>query len=260
MNDRSETMHRVTLQGVEVPYARMGSGQPMVLLHGGGGPVTRFPFVDELARRFEIIAPIHPGFAGTPIPEHFDDMQDLVYLHLDLLDALDLHDVVLVGFSMGGWAAAEIAVMNCRRLSKLILVDAVGIKPGGRESRDIADVFAVTLDEFKRLIWHDPAKAPDFAAMDEAQQAIFAGDRVALGLYTWQPYMHNPKLPRRLHRVTVPTLLIWGESDRLVTPEYGAAFRDMIPGATLVTIPEAGHAPYMEQPARFVEHVLSFAG
>jgi pimeloyl-ACP methyl ester carboxylesterase len=248
------------IDGVALEVARKGAGPPLFLLHGGGGPVMALPFTDKLAESFEIIAPVHPGFGGSPIPEHFDNLQDLVFLYLDLMDALELDDAVMMGFSMGGWTAAELAVMTTARISRLILVDSVGIKPGGRDDRDIADVFALPPAEVTRLMWHDPANAPDPADLTDAQSEVMAAGRVALALYTWQPYMHNPKLPRRLHRIDVPTLLIWGASDGLVTPAYGEAYRDMIPGARLVVIPEAGHSPQREQPDAFVRHVLDFAG
>ena len=249
----------IELPGAAVDVVRKGSGPELFMLHGGGGPIAGMPFADKLAESFEIISPVHPGFAGSAIPEHFDDLQDLVYLYRDLMDALDLNGAVMMGFSMGGWTAAEIAVMSTARISKLILVDSVGVKVGGREDRDIADVFATRPEELARLTWHDPSKAPNPADMTDAELEMVQANRVALGLYTWQPYMHNPKLPRRLHRIDVPTLLIWGESDGLVTPDYGRAFCGMIPGAEIVVIPEAGHAPQIEQPDAFVGHVTSFA-
>lgn len=238
---------------------RKGSGPQILTLHGGDGPVSHLPFVDRLAEQYEIIQPIHPGFAGSPIPEHFDNLQDLIFLYLDLIDSLDLREAILMGFSMGGWAAVEIAVMNTRRFSKLVLVDSVGIKPGGPFDRDIADVFALSPTEQIRVSWHDPSKGPDQTTMTDDELQILAADRIAHGLYTWEPYMHNPKLPYRLHRIDIPTLLIWGEGDGIVTPSYGEAFRDMIPGARMVVISEAGHFPQIEQPVAFVKHFLEFA-
>lgn len=258
MGDTGETVRTIDLPGAAVDVVCKGSGPTLFMLHGGGGPVASMPFADRLAESFEIIAPVHPGFAGSAIPDHFDDLQDLIYLYLDLMDALDLEDAVMMGFSMGGWTAAELAVLSTARLSKLILVDAVGVKVGGREDRDIADVFATPQEELTRLMWHDPSKAPDPVQMTDEQRQIMQSNRVALGLYTWQPYMHNPKLPRRLHRIDVPTLVLWGESDGLVTPDYGRAYCGMIPGAQFAVIPEAGHAPQAEQPDAFVEQVLSF--
>jgi pimeloyl-ACP methyl ester carboxylesterase len=247
-----------TLQGVDVQVARKGSGAPLLLLHGGGGSVIEQAFTDELAKKFEVIAPTHPGFDGTKAPDHFDGIDDLKYLYLDLLDALDLKDAVVMGISLGGWLAAELASTSCARFSKLILVDAVGVKIGGPTDRDIADVFGLSPQDTASLMWHDPANAKDLSGLsDEAVQAV-AANRIALGLYTWEPYMHNPKLRHRLHRVTVPTLLIWGASDGLVTPDYGKAYAGLIPGAKFVAIPEAGHSPYAEQTEAFLSQVLAF--
>mgnify|MGYP005650419125 FL=1 len=255
MTTKNETHN---LQGVEVEVARKGSGAPLLLLHGGGGSVIDQPFTDELAKNFEIIAPTHPGFNGTKVPDHFDGMDDLKYLYLDLLDELDINDAVVMGISLGGWLAAELASTSCARFSKLILVDAVGVKIGGPMDRDIADVFGLPPAEVNRLMWHDPSNARDLSTLpDEAVQAV-AANRIALGLYTWEPYMHNPKLRHRLHRISVPTLLIWGASDQLVAPDYGKAYADLIPGAKFVAIPEAGHSPYSEQTEAFLSQVLAF--
>jgi pimeloyl-ACP methyl ester carboxylesterase len=160
---------------------------------------------------------------------------------------------------MGGWAAAEIAVRNTSRMSKLILVDAVGVKTGGRDSREIADVFGLPQDDITRLLFHDPVNAPDPATFTDAQLTEMAANRIALAMYTWEPYMHNPKLRYRLHRIQVPTLLIWGESDGLVPVSYAEAYRALIPGAELVVIPQAGHVPQVEQPDLFCDHVHAFA-
>ncbi len=250
---------KISLQGVDLDVRRKGRGPAMLMLHGGGGPNIGHPFSDALAERFELIEPVHPGFAGSKIPEHFDSLEDLVYLYLDLMDALDLRDTVVLGNSMGGWTAAEIAVRNSQRIAKLILVDAVGIKAGDRDTRDRADVFALPAAEVTRLTWHDISKAPDLSKPTDEQLQIVASNRVALSMYTWDPYLHNPKLRHRLHRIKVPTLFLWGESDGLVTPEYGRVFSAMIPGSTLQVIGKAGHSPHLEQPQAFVQKVLAFA-
>jgi pimeloyl-ACP methyl ester carboxylesterase len=251
-------IEKYTLQGVEVEVARKGAGAPFLLLHGGGGSVIDQPFTDELAKQFEVIAPVHPGFNGSKVPDHFDGMDDLKYLYFDLLDTFDINDATMMGISMGGWLAAELASTSCARFSKLILVDAVGVKIGGPTDRDIADVFGLPPEEVNRLMWHDPSNARDLSGLPDEAVAAVAANRIALGLYTWEPYMHNPKLRHRLHRISVPTLLIWGESDQLVTPDYGKAYAELIPGAKFVAIPEAGHSPYAEQTDAFVSHVLAF--
>jgi pimeloyl-ACP methyl ester carboxylesterase len=249
----------MNLHGIDVDVVRKGKGQPLLMLHGGGGPIAAMPFAAKLAERFEIIAPTHPGFGGSRIPDSFTRVDDLAFLYLDLLDALDLKDVVLMGFSMGGWTAAEMVVMNAQRLSKLILVDSVGVKVGGREDRDIADVFGLPSEKLTELMWHDQTKAPDISKLTDEQLTTVAANRMALGVYTWEPYMHNPKLPQRLHRVRIPTHFIWGASDGIVNADYGAKFCAMIKGATMTVIEMAGHSPQSEQPDAFVDAVIKFA-
>jgi pimeloyl-ACP methyl ester carboxylesterase len=244
----------------KITVSRKGSGQQLLLLHGGGGPVINHPFADVLAQNFELISPIHPGYNGTPVPDHFDWMSDLVHFYLDVLDALKIDKAVVMGFSMGGWLAAELASMSCAKFSRLILVDAVGVKHGGPTDRDIADVFGMAAPALAAIMWHDPSKAPDLGTLTDEQLEMVASNRAALGLYTWEPFMHNPKLPHWLHRINIPTKLIWGASDGLVTPEYGEKYAKLIPGAEFVTIPEAGHSPQGEQPEKFVAEVMRFIG
>src|SRR5262245_9978533 len=251
-------VNTIALQGIDLQVVRQGTGRPLLLLHGGDGPQDSLPFFTRLAACFDVIAPTHPGFAGTAIPEHFDTLEDLVYLYLGLLDVLELHNVILMGMSMGGWVAVEIAVRNTHRLAQIILVDAVGIKPGDRDTRDIADIFGLPAPEVARLLFHDPARAPHLTAMTDEQVRVLAGDRIAHAMYTWDPYMHNPKLRYRLHRIDVPTLLLWGESGGMVSVAYAEAYRQMIPGARLVVIPQAGHLPQVEQPDVVLQHVLTF--
>jgi pimeloyl-ACP methyl ester carboxylesterase len=132
------------------------------------------------------------------------------------------------------------------------------VKIGGPTDRDIADIFGMPPQKQAEIMWHDPSKAPNLEnAPDEVFEAM-AANRIALGLYTWEPFMHNPKLRYRLHRIKLPTLLIWGASDGLVKPSYGEAYAKLIPGAKFVTVPEAGHSPHSEQPDAFVAQVLAF--
>lgn len=248
----------VTLHDIDVTVTRKGSGPPMLILHGGGGPVSGFPFADKLAEQFELIEPTHPGFNGTKLPDRFDSIDDLAFLYLDLMDALDLKDAIVMGISMGGWTAAEIATMTTDRMSKLILVDAVGIRPGGPTDRVIADIFAMPGPELAGVMWHDPSRAPNPADMTDDALVAMAGNRTALAVYTWDPFMHNPKLQHRLHRIDVPTLIVWGESDGLVDTDYAREYQKLIPGAELAIVPEAGHSPQAEQPDTFVEHIIAF--
>jgi pimeloyl-ACP methyl ester carboxylesterase len=250
---------RLTVQGIELEVLRRGAGRPVLLLHGFDTVAAEAPFLDLLGRRAEIIAPSSPGFGNSPRPKDFDTVYDLVHLYLAVIDALPGHKVSLVGFSFGGWLAAEVAASCSHRIDRLVLVDPVGIKISDRETPDILDVFNRSPDEVRRRSWHDPDRfAPDYNAMSDEALVVHARNREALCLYAWHPYMYNPQLPRWLRRIDVPTLVLWGASDRVVSPDYGRAYAKLIPGAHFETIERAGHHPEIEQPAVFADHVARF--
>jgi pimeloyl-ACP methyl ester carboxylesterase len=253
------TNERLTACGIELEIVRRGSGRPILLLHGFQTVDLEARFLDLLARHGEVIAPSSPGFGNSPRPKDFDTVYDLVHLYLEMLDTLPGDKVALVALSFGGWLAAEIAVSSSHRLAKLVLVDPVGIKVSDRETPDILDLFEKSPDEVRRRSWHDPDRfAPDFNAMSDEALVVYARNREALCLYAWHPYMYNPQLPRWLGRIKVPTLLLWGESDRVVTPDYGRAYSRLIPGSRFELIERAGHHPEIEQPEAFVERVSRF--
>jgi pimeloyl-ACP methyl ester carboxylesterase len=259
MSTQAITDGRLTIKDIQLEVFHQGTGSKLLLLHGGGGLDHRAKFLGLLAAHFEVIAPSHPGFGHSPLPDRFDSVADLAYLYLDLLDALEARDVILMGFSFGGWVAAEIAVRCAHRLRQVILVAPVGIKVGDRETRDIPDIFATAPDKVAAMMFHDPAKAAvDYGSMTDEELQIVARNRESLALYTWEPYMHNPKLRYQLGRIPIPTLLLRGASDGLVSEQYARAYAALIPNARLEIIPEAGHAPQAEQPDEFVKRVVAF--
>jgi pimeloyl-ACP methyl ester carboxylesterase len=249
---------RMTVNGIELEVLRHGAGTPVLLLHGMDTVHPQAAFLDILGHDAEIIAPSSPGFGNTKRPADFDTIYDLVHLYLAMLDELPYERVALLGLSFGGWLAAEVAAASCHRLSKLMLVDPVGIKIGDRETRDILDVFNLNPAEVRRRSWHDPAKAPDYDAMTDDELVIHARNWEALCLYAWHPYMYNPQLKHWLGRIRVPTLMLWGASDGVVSPDYGHAYSRLIPGVRFEVIEEAGHHPELEQPDRFAERVAAF--
>lgn len=248
-------VHEVQLEAV-----KCGQGRPILILHGEDGLDPQAPFLDLLAAHGCVIAPSHPGFGHSPECDDIDTVDDLSYLYLDFLVEQNLQDVIVIGFSLGGWIAAEMAVKNTERIAKLILATPLGIKIGDRETRDIPDIFALPAEEIMRLKYADPSRRViDYPALSEGELTVLARNRQATALYAWEPYFHNPKLRRRLHRIHIPTLLLWGASDRFVTSSYyGAAYRDAIPGARLEIIEQAGHLPQIEQPDAFVARVRAF--
>ena len=249
------------VRGVQLEVVERGQGPPILWLHGEEGLDPHAPFIDLLAATGRVTAPSHPGFGHSPESGSVDTVDDLAYLYLDLLADQNRRDVTVIGSSLGGWIAAEMAVRSIERIGALVLVAPLGIKVGDRETRDIPDIFALHPDEVTRLQYHDPARfAVDYAKRSDDELTVIARNREATALYAWEPYFHNPKLPQRLHRVTVPTLFVWGAQDRFVSAAYyGAAYRAAIPGAQLELIDGAGHFPHLEQPEPVVELVRGFA-
>lgn len=250
---------RVPIAGVELDVLRRGSGQPLLLLHGFQHLDPRLPIVELLARDAELIAPTHPGFGASKRPADFGTVYDLVHLYLEFIDTLPQGPLTLMGLSFGGWLAAEIAVKAGRRIDKLILVDALGIKVSDRETPDILDVFNVHPEEVVRKSWHDPAKnAPRYDDMEDDELIAVSRNRETLCRYGFHPYMYNPQLKRWLRNIKARTLVLWGASDGIVKPAYGEAYTKLIPGARFETIAAAGHHPEIEQPAALAQRVHAF--
>ncbi len=243
--------------GLIVRFDEQGSGRPMLILHGGGGPQTLSGLAKALSERAYVLVPTHPGFAGEPRPEWFDSIDDLALTYLELLARLDLHDVLVIGSSMGGWIASEMAARDTTRLSGIVLVDAGGIQVDGHP---IADVSTLTPDELSALSFHNPAAfRVDPATVSPEQVAARAANLRALYVYDQGQGMGDPKLRQRLGRVRIPALVVWGESDRVIDPDYGRVYAQSFPDARFELIPEAGHLPQIEQPGRLLNLVWKFA-
>ena len=255
----SSTTNAITVSGIQIEMIERGHGQPLLLLHPGIGIEADAPVLERLATRSRLLVPTHPGFGRSEAPKAFDRIDDLAYFYLDLLEELDLRDVAVVGVSLGGWIAAEIAIKSTARISHLVLANPVGIKVGGREHRDIADIFAISEDDFLKLAYCDPvAGKRDYKAMPDADVKAVARNLEATARYAWSPYMHDPKLKQRLHRIRIPTLVLWGAADKLIDESYGRAYCDAIPGARFEPIERAGHFPHVEQPQEFADKIFAF--
>jgi pimeloyl-ACP methyl ester carboxylesterase len=247
------------LQEAKLIVETKGTGKPLLLLHSEDRYERNANFVDELAKKYRVIMPSMPGFNGSTLPDSIRSIEDMSYLYLDLLDAMKLQDVTVMGFSVGGWLACEIATKNDTRLKKLILVDPVGIKNGGAYDRDIEDIYFNKSEVVKSFKFHDVSKDPRvLLEMTDAEAMDEAGARETTARICWDPYFHNPSLRYRLNRIKMKTLLIWGKNDGIVKPAYGRGFSKKIPGSTMVTIAKAGHFPHVEQPEEFMQHVRAF--
>jgi pimeloyl-ACP methyl ester carboxylesterase len=253
-------METIDIAGIGVETLVAGEGPPLLFLHGGDYVAQNRPFLDRLAHRWHVIAPRHPGFGNTPRPPWFRSVHDIAYLYLDLIERLELDNVLLVGSSFGGWIALELAVRSQARLGGLVLIDSLGLKFGGREERDIADIYALPAEEVVRRTFADPARfAPDYAALDDAAAMMVARDREATALYGWKPYMHDPALAHWLHRVSRPALVLWGAADGIVTTAYGERLSRALPHGGFETIPDAAHYPQIEAPDYVVSLIEHFA-
>ena len=249
----------LTVEGMRIDLIERGKGRPLLFLHAENGIEPAHAAIDELAKAAHVLAPSHPGFGRSELPKGMHTVDDLSYFYLDLLDQLDVRDVTLVGVAFGAWIAAEIAVKSAARLARLVMANAVGIKLGDRETRDIADIFALTEPEYLEIAYCDPnAGRRDYKSLAPAEVAAAARAREATARFAWSPYFHNPRLKSRLHRIRIPTLFLWGAHDRMVGEPYGRGYCALIPDARFETIDRAGHFPHQEQPKTFAEKVKAF--
>jgi pimeloyl-ACP methyl ester carboxylesterase len=248
-DDPGTTTYQVPTSFGEIPVTvtQRGQGRPVLLLHGGAGLDSVAGFAALLAERLpaQVLTPVHPGFGGTPRPAALDSPRKLGELYRNLLGQLGLTRVTGVGSSVGGWIAVEAALAAPDRFARLILLDAVGLDSAGHP---VADYFSMTLDQvFDVSFAHPDQYRIDPATLTDEQRAIAAGNRAALEVYGGRS-MADPGLAARLAGITVPTLVVWGEADRMVTPAYGQEFAAAIPGATFRVLPGAGHLPQIEAP------------
>lgn len=249
----------ITVAGIDIDVWEGGDGPPLLFLHGAGGFRPNAAYLDLLGRHRRIIAPSHPGFGLSGIPEWMDRPDDIAHVYLELLDRLNMTRLDIIGTSFGGWIAAELATMQPHRLRRLVLVAPAGVKTGSREELDIPDIFAQPADAVQRMLYVDPEKfRVDPDAMTDEELRIMLRNRESLALFAWEPYFHNPKLPHRLHRVTCPTLFLRGAHDGLMSAEYTARYAALLPDAKIVTVPNAAHVPQLEQPEAFTAAILSF--
>jgi pimeloyl-ACP methyl ester carboxylesterase len=246
----SPTTRTITLPGgLPVTVQEFGTntdGQAVLLLHGGAGPRTMAGLATALSQHVHVVSPTHPGFDGTPRPEQTDTITDLALAYLDLLDTLDLTGVMVIGNSIGGWIASEMALHDTRgRLGCLVLLNAVGINtPTGDQ---ILDTRTVNPAELSTLSFADAAFRPDFASFTDQQKAGMAANQQTLAAYAGEAFTHDPKLRGRLHRVTIPVLVAWGDQDGVAPVGFGRAYADAFPQGRFVPVADAGHFPHIEQ-------------
>ena len=247
----------IDINGCKLSYQRGGKGVPLIYLHGTDGLAEWPAILDTLAERFDVIVPDHPGFGASKVPAWIDDVSDLAYIYLDAIAALGLSGVHVVGQSLGGWIALEMAVRSTQHLRSLTLISSAGIHVKGVPK---ADIFIIDPEELARLAYVDPKMgeaAAERAGADKYQDLAVL-NRIASARFGWQPRFFNPRLERWLHRVKIPTHVIWGEGDRIIPPAYAEAFHRLIPGSTVTMIPNAGHLPHVERAGAVADAMQNF--
>ena len=248
----------IEVGGLRVAYRRKGQGAATLYLHGAGLTRMWLPFYERMSQSVDLIVPEHPGYGETEMPEWLDGFDDLVIHYDALLDALELERVDLVGYSLGGWIAAEIAVFHPRRIESLTLITPIGLRIPGKPP---ADIFAMDPEVLFMTFFNDPANAaqilPDFESLEEIEHQF--GEAATLARLAWNPRF-DPKLDRRLDRISAPTLVVKAENDRLVPGELADRYAERIAGARVETVPGTGHALIVEQPDKTADVVTSFIG
>jgi pimeloyl-ACP methyl ester carboxylesterase len=246
----------IEVGGLRVAYRRKGQGPTTLYLHGAGLTRMWLPLYERLSGSVDLLVPEHPGYGETEMPDWLDGFDDLVIHYDSLLDALELERVHLVGYSLGGWIAAEIAVFHPRRLESLTLVTPIGLRIPGKP---VGDVFAMDPETLFMTMFNDPTNAPqilpDIESLDEIEHQF--GEMATLARLAWNPRF-DPKLERRLERVSCPTLVVRAEHDRLVPDEMAERYAELIDGARIETVPGTGHALVVEQPEMTADVISSF--
>jgi pimeloyl-ACP methyl ester carboxylesterase len=247
----------IDVRGTEVPCLVAGDGPPLLWLHGAGGSDSWSPAQEALARSFTVWAPAHPGFAGTPLPDWVRDVHDLAFHYVDLLAAAALDRPTVVGVSLGGWIATDLAVHRPDLVDSLVLVDALGLRP----EVPMPDLFIMEPAEVMGVLFNGAPPMPPAGAdaVDPVDMIVRMYEEQAASARIMWKRSYDPRLERRLHHLTMPTLVIWGGEDRLLPPEHGIRLAALIPGARLEVLPGVGHVVPLEAPDAFARLVTDFA-
>ena len=250
-----EQQHKV--RDISVRMLRAGAGEPLLFLHGGGGLPIWGPFFDRMAARYDVLVPEHPGFGTLDNAAGIRDVADMAMYYLDFLDGLGSDRLHLVGNSLGGWIAAELAVRNCTRLASLTLISPAGVRVKGVP---MGDNFIWSPEEATRNLFHDQAFAERILALTPTEEEAdrLLTNRFMAARLGWQPRWFNPALARWLHRIKVPTLLLWGENDKLLPCAYAKAWQERIPGVRVETLAACGHLPHIEKADETAGRILAF--
>jgi pimeloyl-ACP methyl ester carboxylesterase len=244
----------VEVDGCRTHLRRAGKGEPLLFLHGASGAPAIMPFMEKLAQRFDVLVPEHPGWGLSDEPEWLENIHDVAYFYLDFLKKLNLSGVTIVGSSMGGWIAMEMAVRDTARMKSLVLVSPAGIAAPGVLP---ADIFLMPPEEMVRNLFVDQKLADERLALPMTPEALEVAlkNRHTTARLAWEPRLHDPFLPKWLHRIDVPVKIIWGKQDRILPVGILDEMKRLMPGAKTMVLENCGHLPHAEKVDEFVDFV-----
>ncbi len=258
-NGHTESTIHVGETGVSL--LRKGTGRPVLVLHEEMGHPGWLSWHSELASDHSLLLPVHPGFGALPRADWVTSVRDLAGFYSRMLREMALGPVDVIGFSLGGWIAAEMAAADAEQFRTMTLMAPTGVRP---PTGEILDLFIVTARAYLDASVHDASATPEFAALyggEETTDQFEAWEdaRAESARLAWKPYMHNPSLPHLLEGVRgLPTLIFWGREDRIVPLSAGQAYNRAIAGSELVVFDNCGHRPEIEHSSEFVNRVRSF--
>mgnify|MGYP003583254450 CR=1 FL=1 len=252
------TLEAVNILGVEIELFRAGQGAPLVFFHGLDGLDGSADLLRELARSFSVYAPSHPGFGQSELPAGMDRVDDMAYFCLDMLAVLGLDAPLIVGSSFGAWVACEMLTKDPARASALVLTSPLGLKTADRQEQWVVDLFMITKQELAKRLQVGPPLERKPAELSEAQMRRMLRADEAISLYGWSPYMANPKLSSRLHRISCPSMIVWGGRDEIIDPEYRLRWRDAMPHGRAKVLQGAGHRSHADKPDELAAMIAEF--
>lgn len=240
----------VEVDGCKTRLRRGGAGRPLLFLHGASGAPAVLPFMERLAQRFDVLVPEHPGWGASDEPQWLENIHDVAYFYLDFIKQLGLKDVTVVGSSMGGWIAMELAIRDTSRLKSLVLVSPAGIAVPGVQP---ADIFLLPPEDMVRALFFDPKLAEERLAQP-VDVDIALKNRHTTARLAWEPRLHDPHLAKWLHRIDVPVKIVWGREDRILPVGLLEGLR-AIRHAEIHILENCGHLPHVEKADQFVDIV-----
>ncbi|QSO54121.1 alpha/beta fold hydrolase [Alicyclobacillus curvatus] len=253
------TVETVNVRGTNVRLLQGGEGPVLIYFHGAAGGGEWLPFLEQLSAHYRVLAPEHPGFGESDDLPDVDSMQDLAFFYLDFLDQLGIEKVGVIGSSLGGWLALELATLAPHRVSRMVITGSAGIRVEGVQ---LTDLFMLDDREHLEILFHDESFVQNRLAAasigDTETVLLQARNRASVAHLAWNPYFHNPKLRQRVHRITMPVLVVWGEHDRVFPLRYGEEFERILPDAKLRLVRDCGHLPAQEKSAEFVALTHNF--